>query len=257
MRAQMPGHAVGHRRLSAKPARLVNLLAKSLRRRPEHLEQTRGQQLRPAQQRARLVRGQRGQCGHHGRSVDQREAFLALQDDRLQAVALQGLRGREPFFAGADVSQTDQQPRHVRQRREVAAGSNRTFARNFRKEVAIERGDEQFDNLRANAGKSARHGVGPRRHDGPGFRRGKQFALPDGKMVQQVQLMLLQVLRRNAGAAQRAEAGIDAVNRAWFGRQFFHQRPALAHPAAGVCRQAGCLTLGNAPQRRNGERMAV
>ena len=74
----------------------------------------------------------------------------------------------------------------MRERREVAAGAHRTFARNFRQEIVIEGGDEQFDHFRAQAGKAPRHGIGARRHDGAGFGRGKKFALADGKVVQQI-----------------------------------------------------------------------
>ena len=46
---------------------------------------------------------------------------------------------------------------------------------------------------------------------------------------QQIQLVLRQVRRRNARAAQRAEAGVDAIDGARLAGDFFHQRPAGAH----------------------------
>ena len=50
--------------------------------------------------------------------------------------------------------------------------------------------------------------------------------------MQEVKLVLSQVRRIDAKRAQRAEPGVDAVNRARLGRQVFHQLAAFANQGA-------------------------
>ena len=89
----------------------------------------------------------------------------------------------------------------------------------LRQHTAIRRRQQQIDDFLANAGIAARQRVCTRQHDRAGFRSGKKRALPDGQMMKQVDLVLRQFFVRDAKAAQRAEAGVDAVDGARLRRE--------------------------------------
>ena len=128
-----------------KPRAFCACWQSDLRFAAEHLKQTGREQFHPAQQAIRLVRRERRKPGHHGSAVDERETFLALQHDGREADPLQRFRGRQAFAVQARVPGADEQPRHVRQRHEIAARADRTFAGNFRQHAAIQRREQQLN----------------------------------------------------------------------------------------------------------------
>ena len=146
----------------------------------------------------------------------------------------------------ARVTQTDEQPGHVRQRHEVPARAERAFAGNFRQHTAIQRREQQINQFLANARVASRQRIGAGQHHGARLHRGEQRALSDQQMMEQMDLMLGQVFCRDAKTAQRAEARVDAVDGARLGGQGFdqlaaapNQRPRFGHQRAWVLKTSG------------------
>ena len=166
--------------------------------------------------------------------------------------------GRQTFAVHARVAEADEQSGHVRQRHQVAARADGTFAGNFRQNVFVQRGEEQINQFFADAGKSARQGVRAGEHDGAGFSFGKKRALADGQMMQQIELMLLLFFVGNAEAAQRPEAGVDAVNRARLRGERFDEFAAAADERARFIRErAGRIQTSNVPELVRGKVVPV
>ena len=258
MRAQEIGNPRGCGRLPVETARAMHLFAQHFGRCEQRLKQTGCKQFHPAQQRRRFVGGERGQTGHHGSPVDKRETFLALQGDRAKAVFGQCFHCRQPLPIATDVPQTNEQPRHVRQRHQIAARAHRAFRRNLRQDAAVQRRDQQLHHFHPDSRVAARQRVGPRRHNGPRLPIRKQRPLADAEVGQQVELMLFQIFLRDPAGAQRAEAGIDAVDGTRLGCEFLHQGAALAHPLAGRCGQSTVLrAVRQFPEIANCQRMSV
>ena len=77
-------------------------------------------------------------------------------------------------------------------------------------------------------------------------------------MMEEIELMLRQFVRRDAEAAQRAEAGVDAINGAGLRGERFDEFAAAADERAGVVGQrAGRPEAGDLPCFRNGKFVAV
>ena len=90
---------------------------------------------------------QRRDAGHHLRAVDQREAFLRAERDRLEPGALERDGARQTLAAIERLALADQRERHVRERREIAAGADRALARHDRRDAALEHRDDQVERL--------------------------------------------------------------------------------------------------------------
>ena len=196
----------------------------------------------------RLVRGQRGETGHHGRAVDERETFLGAQHGGSQARLAKRLARRQSLAADPRVAQADEQPAHVRERHEIAAGPDRTFAGNLREDALVQRRDEQLDQFLANPRVTARERVGAGDHDGARLGVREQRALTDEQVVQQIDLVLRLIFVRDAESTQRTEPGVDAVDRARLGGEGFDQFAAASDERSrGVGERAGIAQSGDAP----------
>ena len=76
--------------------------------------------------------------------------------------------------------------------------------------------------------------------------------------MQQVDLMLREVGVAHAKTAQRAKAGVDAVDGAWLRGEFFHELAAATDERTGVVRQfARGFLRGNLPGLGDGKFMSV
>src|SRR5258707_3923682 len=77
-------------------------------------------------------------------------------------------------------------------------------------------------------------------------------------MVEQIDLVLAQLLGRDAVSAQWAEAGVDAVNRAGLRRQRLHQLAAALEQRPGLRRQfTRSLERGDLPEFPDGKAVPV
>jgi hypothetical protein len=127
------------------------------------------------------------QRGRHLRAVDEGQAFLGPELQRLQAGAFQRLRARQPHAVERGLAFADQGQAQVRQRREVARRAHRALRRNDRQHAAVVQRQQAVDDFLAHARKAAReagrleqqhqahHAIGQRLADAHGM-RAQQFS---------------------------------------------------------------------------------
>jgi hypothetical protein len=153
------------------------------------------------------------QCGRHLGAVDQRQALFRGQRDRLDAG--RGQRGGgieqaavDPYLAHAQHCQ-----RHVRQRRQVARGADRALRRDRGHDPGVVQRHQRIHDPGAHAGIAARQAADLRQEDQAHHVVRQQLAGAHRVRQDQVALQLLQLVLRDMGLGQDAEAGIDAVGR--------------------------------------------
>ena len=101
----------------------------------------------------------------------------------------------------------------MRERREVAARADRAAARHERVHAAVEQLDEALERGAANAGEALGEHVRAQRHR-RAHRAHRQRLADAGRMAaQQIELQRAERAARNRRLRQRAEAGVDAVDR--------------------------------------------
>src|SRR5437879_1066794 len=100
----------------------------------------------------------------------------------------------------------------MRERREIAAGTDRTFLRNHRRNAAIVQLAEQLDDFQTNAAQTQRKHIGPQQDQGADFRFGERVADTAGMTAHQVQLQLTQFIGWNMNIRELAEAGAYAID---------------------------------------------
>jgi hypothetical protein len=106
----------------------------------------------------------------------------------------------------------DQHAGHVRERREVARRTDRSLARNARRDARIEQRQQRIDQRRPHARVPARQAHGLGREDHAHHRRGQRLARAHAVREHEVALQLGQVVVADARARELAEAGVDAVD---------------------------------------------
>ena len=123
-----------------------------------------------------------------------------------------------PSSAAASVADrrvpfADQHERQVRQRREVAARADRSAARHDRMDARVERVDQPIERRAPDARVALREHVRAQRHHRAHGARRQRLADARRVAAQQVPLELAERVSRNLDLGQRAEAGVDAVDR--------------------------------------------
>ena len=179
-------------------------------------DQRRGHQVLGLEQAAQRI------GGRHLGAVQQRQAFLGRQRERLQAGDFQRLAGRQPLAAMARAVLAQQQQGHVRQRRQVARRAHRALERNVRIDLGVDQRDQRVDDLAADAGVAARQAVDLQHHDQTHHGVVQRLAHAGRVRQHQRALQRFQVLARDAGGRQQAEAGVDAVGGAVLGDDALH-----------------------------------
>ena len=161
--------------------------------------------------RRRAHEAERRHRGHELRAVDQREPFLRLQPNRLEADGCERLGAAEQLAVDPRLALPDERQREMRERREVAAGADRATRRDVRQHPAVEALDQELDGLDPSAGIPLRERVRAQQH-----RRADDLVrirLTDAARVaaQQPKLELLDLLVRDRLRHEPAEPRVDAV----------------------------------------------
>ncbi len=140
--------------------------------------------------------------------------------DRLEAGGVERVASGHDARIVADrrVAFADQHQRQVRERREVAAGADRPAARHARVHAAVEQREQQLERRAPDAGEALRQDVGAQRHRRAHGADRQRLADAGGVAAQQIQLQRAERVARNRGLGERAEAGVDAVDRLVAGR---------------------------------------
>jgi hypothetical protein len=198
------------------------------------------------QRQGRRLLGQRGQgegvphgegadAGGLLRAVDQGDAVAPLHGRKGDAGAAHRLRARQPVAPVADpgAAEADHRQRHVRERREVAAGPDRAAQRHMRDHAAVQHLRQARHGVRRDAAEAGGEDVQPDRHHGP-HRVGPHGRAHAGGVAHQQAALLRGVQRtRDGPAVEGAEAGGQAVDRPALSHQRAQVAPALLHPPGG------------------------
>jgi hypothetical protein len=176
---------------------------------------------------------ERADRGHELRAVDQRQALLRLELERLQPGARERLRPGEALALHPRLSLADEGQREVRERSEVAARADGAAARDVRQDTLVQAAEQELDRLYARARVALGERVRAEQH-----RRAHDFVrvgLADAARVaaQQAELELARQLGRDRLGDEAAEAGVDAVRvLALAVRRARDERAGSPHPRA-------------------------
>src|SRR5581483_7349542 len=96
---------------------------------------------------------------HELRPVDEREPLLRLERHGLEAGPHERLAAGQPLACEPRLSLADERQREMRERREVAGGSDRAAARHDGENAALEEREEELDRLDPRAGVALRERV--------------------------------------------------------------------------------------------------
>ena len=150
--------------------------------------------------------------GRHLGAVDQRQALLRSEHQRLQAEPRQGVCRRDRLAGQDNPALPDQRRAEMGQRREVPGCADRALRRDQRQGIGLEQHQQPLDHLppdpRMAAAEPDRLQGDDQAHD-PGVER-----LAEAAAVRQdeVALQLLEPIGRDPRLGEQAEAGIDAVD---------------------------------------------
>ena len=185
-----------------------------------------------------VVEGQQQHPEHAVRAVDQREALLGGQGERLDRRGGQRLARRHALARRRpDLALADQRQAAVSERSQVAARAERAVLGDHGVEPCRKQRKHRLRHDRTRA--RAAHGQRARAQE---HHRAHGLAL-DGRAhagrvrADQRALKLLAPLRRDPGAGERAEPGRDAVDRLVRAGQALHHRRALLHGGPRLVRQ--------------------
>ena len=153
----------------------------------------------------------RGHCRHELGPVDQRQAFLRAQADRLEPGRRKRLAARSKRALEPGMPFSDQRQRQMSQRSEVAARTDRATRRDPRQDAAVEALDQQLDRLDPRAREPLRERVRPQQHRRAHDRRRVWLADTARVAAQQSQLELVDLVGGDGLGDEATEARVDAV----------------------------------------------
>ncbi len=144
-------------------------------------------------------------------AVEQGEPLLGGEIDRLQPGDLQAFdRGQNLAFV-ADLADAEQDRGEMRQRRQIARRADRALGWNARIDFRIHESDQRIDHAAPYARETARQAVDLEDQDGAHDGIGQRLSRAGGMAQDQATLQFGELVVLDAGAGQRAEAGIDAI----------------------------------------------
>ena len=180
-----------------------------------------------------------GQCQRrrHLRAVQQRESLLGREPYRLDAGLPERLVRRHQVALHAHLADAEQRARHVRERREVARGADRTARRNAWVDALVEQRAQGFDEHQPHT----REALGQRddfhQHDETDDVVIEIFADADGMRAHEVFLQAFEFVAADAHRCQAPEARVDAVDAAAAREQFVDDLGRFRDASARVGRQ--------------------
>jgi hypothetical protein len=182
------------------------------------------------------------------RAVEQRQAFLGPEYDRLQPMRHEGDLRRHAAMRCKTFADADHDGRHVRQRREVAGRADRSLCRDNRNDVVCQHGFEQRDGFWPHAGRALREAGELQRHHQPRDRNRHRFADASCMGQHDVTLQCFEVRGWNAHAGKLSEAGVDAVDRLALGNDARNRgRTRGDFRLAGRIERRHCASIDGAP----------
>src|SRR5262249_49076797 len=113
---------------------------------------------------------------HALRAVEKREAFFGFKCDRCDFSVPESFSAGKYFAVKFGRALSNDDVREMRERREVAGGSNRSLRGNHGMDTGVEHRAQGFDGTGADATESFGERVGTKQHHGAGFGYGQRFA---------------------------------------------------------------------------------
>ena len=163
---------------------------------------------------AQVRDGQAQHAEHAVGAVDQRQALLFAQHQRLDAGSRKRLSRRDDLAAAdADFALAEQRQRAVRQRRQVAGAAERAVLAHHRGDPGVERGGVGLRHHGAHAGAAGAQRGQAQKHQSADDLLFHLRAGARGVGADQGDLQLGAHVLRDVLGGQRAEAGGDAVDR--------------------------------------------
>ena len=178
-----------------------------------------------------VVVSERANPGHELGPVEQRQAFLCLQLDRLERGARQrlGSAARAGTVDGR-LALPDEHERDVGQRREVARRAETATRRDDRMDRRVQHRDEEVDDLDSHAGEPDRQGVRPKEEHRPHDVIGQRVADAGGMGADEIALEGRRLRGVDARIGQISEAGGDAIDSCAVGHEPLDHGPRRTHP---------------------------
>ena len=214
------------------PFALVNPRPIGFRRRLQRLDGQRHRAQQSAQHAPRIQPEERGESGHAGGAVDQRQAFLGGEANGGETGGAQGFLGWHAAALVIDLAHAHQRARDVGGRHQVAGCAHRSVARDHRDDALVQQvlqRRDQFPTHRGGApgkcGQAEEHG---RPHHVP--RQGSASAA--GKVIHQVVLEAFGLFGIQRELDVAAHPGIDAVDAVALGQALLQFDAALADAGA-------------------------
>ncbi len=159
-------------------------------------------------------------------------------------------RRRAPRSLIENLAFADQDEREMRERREVAAGADRAARGHAWMDAGVEQRDQRFERLETNAGEPLREHVRAERHQRAHGGNRQRIADAGRVTSEQVELQRRELIGRDGDVGQRAEAGVDAVDRRPAREMPDDHFARRAHARHGVGRDADRLTVADDPLER-------
>ena len=187
-------------------------------------------------------------------AVQERQPLLGRQGEGGEAGPAQPLDRREPLLTHRDLADAEEHRGEVGEGREVPRGAHRALLRDDRQDVGPVEGEERLDDLAAHPGVAAGQAGDLEGDDEADDRRRERLPDPDRVGEDEVPLEELELLGRDVGRGEAAEAGVDAVGRLAAGHDGGDgRRPRVDGRQGGGIEVEGLAAAGDAAQVGEGE----
>src|SRR5580698_4551529 len=154
---------------------------------------------------------ERSRCGHRLRAVEEREPFLGFKSEWLDSGGLQSASGSSALALMDDIAFADESEGQMRERSEIAAGSDGAACRNDRVNAVIQQRNQRLDHYGANAAVAFGKNVGTQQQHRARFRLGERFAESGSVATNQIVLQRAQIAVRDANIGEFPESGVNSV----------------------------------------------
>ena len=156
---------------------------------------------------------ERGDAGHHLRTVDECEPLFRAERDRRESRALERDVAAKTLAAIERLALTDQGQRHVGERRQIPTRSNRALARDDRRHPPLEHCNDKVDRLRLHSRMARAEGVRAKYAGRTDDRNPQRLARSSCVAAHEVELQRDGIGRVDRNAREPPKAGRHAVDR--------------------------------------------
>ncbi|MBA7609554.1 hypothetical protein ES703_16745 [subsurface metagenome] len=159
---------------------------------------------------------QHSQGGGNLSAVDEGQTFLGLEDQGLQSQMLQGFRRRDGLAGQNHLPLAHQAKGHMRQGRQITAGSHRALGRDDRQDITVKKRPQLLYDFQTYSTVPLGQGDNFQQHGQADHICIQRRTDTDGMGSDEITLQCLVLVISDPHAAQLAETGVDAVDRNGF-----------------------------------------